>query len=157
MSLAIPGCTRLFHIFQVAFWHEDKSRNWLRISPTVYGLLDDFWWLAKDLVSRPTRIAEIIPDCHPATNGTCDAAASGMGGVNAVPTDTKEIPILWGQQFPGWICCDLPLFTNPTGPITNNDFKLVGSIAHSDILAQAADVCEKITHNLYDKIVVVFW
>ena len=62
-----------------------------------------FFWLAQDSVSRPTRIAELIPNLAPATNGACDAAASGMGGVHFIPTDTTEIPLLWRQPFPEWI------------------------------------------------------
>ena len=42
-------------------------------------------------------------DRNPATNGACDAAAAGMGGVHFVPTDTKEVLLLWRQQFPNWI------------------------------------------------------
>ena len=94
MLVAIRGCTSLFSILQEAFCHEDKSQNCLRLSPTLHGFLDDFCWLATDLVSRPTRIAGLIPDRNPATNGACDAAASGMGGVHFVPTDTTEILLL---------------------------------------------------------------
>ena len=97
MSVAIQGCTGLFSILQEAFRHEDKTRNRLWLSPTLHGFLDDFWWLASDLVTRPTRIAELIPDRDPATNGACDAAASGMGGVHFVPTNTTKIPLLWRQ------------------------------------------------------------
>ena len=64
------------------------------VSPPPFMVLDDFRWLATDLVSRPTRIAELIPDREPATNGACDAAAAGMGGAHFVPTDTTEIPLL---------------------------------------------------------------
>ena len=69
----------------------------------LHDFLDDFRCLAKDLVLRLIRIAEITPDCDPATNDACDAAASGMGGVHFVPTDTKEIPLLCRQRFPDWI------------------------------------------------------
>ena len=48
-------------------------------------------------------------------------------------------------------------FSNPTGTITNSDLELAGSIPHNDILAQAADVREKTTHNSYDNIAAVFW
>ena len=103
MSVAMGGCTGLFSILQEAFCHKDKSRNCLRLPPTLHGFLDDFRWLAMDLASRPTHIAELIPDQNPATNGACDAAAAGMGGVHFVPTDTKEVLLLWRQQFPNWI------------------------------------------------------
>ena len=87
-----------------------------------------FRWLATDLVSRPTRIAALISDREPATNGVCDDTAAGMGGVHFVSTETTEIPILWRQSFPDWIRRDLFSFANPSGSITNSDLELVGSI-----------------------------
>ena len=59
-------------------------------------------------MARKIRIAEIIPDLHPVTNGMCDAAATGMGGVHFVPTDTKEVHILWrwfGSSHPNNRVC----------------------------------------------------
>ena len=128
MSIAIPGCTGLFSILQEAFRHEDKTRNRIRLSSTLHGFLDDFRWLAQDLVSRPTRIAELIPDREPSTNGACDAAA-GMGDVHFIPTADSEIPILWQQPFPEWIRTQLSSFMNPNCSITNSDLELAGSIA----------------------------
>ena len=46
---------------------------------------------------------------------------------------------------------------NPKGSIANSDLELAGSIAHNDVLAQAADAREKTTHNSYDNIAAVFW
>ena len=83
--------------------------------------------------------------------------ASGMGGVYFVPTDTKEIPLLWGQCFQDWIRQELCSFAIPKGSITNSDLELPGSIAHNDIPAQAANVREKTTHNSYNNIAVLFW
>ena len=108
-------------------------------------------------LSQPTSIAEIISDHHPAINGAYDAATSGMGCVHFVPTDTKKIPLLWQQRFPDWICQELCLFANPKGFITNSDLKLAGSIVNNDILAQAANVCEKTIYISYDNITAVFW
>ena len=54
MSVVMRGCTGLFSILQEAFCHKDKSRNCLCLSPTLHDFLDDFRWLATDLVSRPT-------------------------------------------------------------------------------------------------------
>ena len=42
--------------------------------------IDDFRWLADDLTSRPTRIAEVVPEV-PTEVGCCDASGQGMGGV----------------------------------------------------------------------------
>ena len=143
MLVAIQGCTGLFSILQEAFCHKDKSRNRLCLSPTLHGFFDDFRWLATDLVSQPIQIAKLIPDRDPATNGACDAAAAGMGGVHFVPTDTKEVPLLWRQRFPDWIRRDLCSFAHQKGSIINSNLELAGSIAHNDVLAQAANVREK--------------
>ena len=95
MSVAIPGCTGLFSILHEAFRHEDKSRNCIRLSSTLHEFLDDFWWLAQDLDSRPTRIAELIQDQESVTNGAYDATTTGMGGVHFIFTADSEIPTLW--------------------------------------------------------------
>ena len=159
MSIAIPGCVGLFSILQEAFRHEEKDRPRLRLTKTLHGFLDDFRWLADDLVSRPTRIAELIPDRNPRTEGACDAAGSGMGGVHFIPDAESGgvVPILWRHPFPCWVQDRLVSFDNPSGDITNSDLELAGSIAHNDILAQAADVRECTTHNCYDNTAAVFW
>ena len=157
MSIAIPGCKGLFSVLQEAFRHEESDRPRLRLTKTLHGFLQDFRWLAKDLTSRPTRLAELIPDQTPSTNGACDAAGTGMGGVHFVPTSNKIIPLLWRQPFPPWVRDRLSSFKNLNGDITNSDLELAGSIAQNDVLAQAADVCEKTTHNSYDNIATVYW
>ena len=121
MLRAITSCMDLFSILQKAFRHEDKSRNRLRLSSTLHGFLDNFRLLAKDLVSRPTHIAELVPDREPVTNGVCDTATLGMCGVHFVPADTMEIPILWRRQFPDRICQHLSSFVNSNGSITNSN------------------------------------
>jgi hypothetical protein len=40
---------------------------------------------------------------------------------------------------------DLVSFSNPNGHVTNLDFKLVGSIAHNDVLAQLVNVVKATT------------
>jgi hypothetical protein len=157
MSIAIPGCKGLFSVLQEAFRHEESDRPRLRLTKTLHGFLDDFRWLAHDLTSRPTRLAELIPDQAPATSGACDAAGTGMGGVHFVPTADKIIPLMWRQPFPSWVRDRLSSFNNLKGDITNSDLELAGSIAQNDVLAQAVDVCEKTTHNSYDNIAAVFW
>ena len=162
MSIALPGCTGLFSILQEAFRHEEKGRRRLRLTKTLHGFLEDFRSLAKDLASQPTRIAELVPDEEPRTEGSCDAAGDGMGGVHFIPIsdcagDDDIAPILWRHPFPQWVRDQLSSFKNPTGPITNSDLELAGSIAHNDILAQSADVTERTTHNCYDNIPTVFW
>ena len=109
-----------------------------------------------------TRIAELIPDREPRTEGACDAAGSGMGGVHFIPLsddagDDNVLPVLWREPFPQWVRDQLACWENPTGPITNSDLELAGSIAHNDVLAQVADVAERTTHNCYDNIATVYW
>ena len=103
MSIALPGCAGLFSVLQEAFHHEEKDRPRRRLSKTLHGFLDNFQWLAKDLTSRPTRIAELIPDQSPHTEGGCDAAGAGMGGLHFVPT-TPEAPEQ--RLIQNWECSD---------------------------------------------------
>ena len=158
MSLALPGSLGLFSIMQEAFRHEEKGRLRLRLTKSVHGFLEDFRWLAADIASRPTRIAELVPDPIPATLGACDAAGAGMGGVHFVPTpEGNMVPLLWRQKFPPWVPQQLVSFSNPAGVINNSDLELAGSIAHNDILAQAADVSERTVHSSYDNTAAVYW
>jgi hypothetical protein len=78
MLLGIPGAQGLFSVLQEAFRHTTDNR--VRLSSAVHAFLDDFRWLAQDLTSRPTRLAEILPQ-DPAAVGAVDAAGAGMGGV----------------------------------------------------------------------------
>lgn len=116
--------------------------------------------MSRDLASHPTRIAELIPDPILHNKGACDAEGVGMGDVHFVPSeDISIIPLLWWQQFPMWIQNCLVSFANPDGNITNSDLELAGSIAPNNIniLAWAADVTKKTTHNCYNNVAAVFW
>ena len=124
----------------------------------LHSFLDEFRWLAKDVATRPTRIAELIPDTTPATIGACDAAGTRMGGIYFVPTSNGFItPLLWRQWFPPWIQRQLVSFSNPDGTINNSELELVGLLAHNNILEIAAKVEERTIHNVYTNTAVVFW
>ena len=59
MSIALPGSRNMFGRLQNALSKGSKTR----IDPTkgVHQALNNFKWIAKDLTSRPTRLAELIP------------------------------------------------------------------------------------------------
>ena len=158
MAMALPGANGLFSLLQEAFRHEEPGRNRLRLTAPLHGFLEDFRLLAADISSRPTRIAEVVPDVYPATLGACDAAGTGMGGIHFIPDDDGVItPILWREPFPVAISQRLVSFDNPTGDITNSDLELAGSIAQHDILACFADVTERTVHNSYDNTAAMYW
>ena len=94
MSIAIPGARGLFSLLQEAFRHVEADRPRIRLTKAVHGFLDDFCWLANDVASRPTRIAELVPS-NPALLGACDAAGTGMGGIAFIPAEDETVtPIL---------------------------------------------------------------
>jgi hypothetical protein len=158
MLIALPGAAGLFSVLQEAFRHEELDRPRLRLSKTLHGFLHDFRALAEDVMQRPTRIAELVPDVFPSTLGACDAAGSGMGGVHFIPSEDKKIiPILWRQRFPTWITNRLVSFANPKGDINNSELELAGSVAQHDILANVADVTERTVHNSYDNTAAMYW
>ncbi|VEU43031.1 unnamed protein product, partial [Pseudo-nitzschia multistriata] len=114
MAIALPGSVGLFSLLQEALRHQEQGRSRLRLTGALHSFLADFRWLAEDLASRPTRIAELVPDVWPATIGACDAAGSGMGGVHFIPLPSGDIqPIYWRKQFPPWIRQELVSFSNP--------------------------------------------
>ena len=103
MSIAIPGAQGLFYLLQEVFRHVESGRPRIRLSKSVHGFLDDFRWLANDIASRPTQIAELVLS-NPALLGACNAAGTGMGGVAFVlshnPVDDNDVvPILWHKSF----------------------------------------------------------
>jgi hypothetical protein len=144
MVLAIPGGRGLFSVLQTGFKHSDRHR--IRIDCHLRAQLDDFEALVHDLHSRPTRLAEIVPDI-PSGIGACDAAAAGMGGVWFIP---GAPPLLWRAPFPMSIQRRLVTFDNPTGDLTNSDLELAGIIAHKDVLVQHVDARERTFSILCD-------
>ena len=158
MSIAIPGSRGLFSVLQEALRHMEKDRPRIRITRQVQDFLEDFRYLAKDIASRPTRIAELVPADIPDTIGACDAAGTGMGGVHFFVNDKGEmVPLLWRKPFSASIRRRLVSFNNPTGDITNSDLEAVAYVAHNDVLVSAADVREKTIHNFSDNIPTVYW
>ncbi|KAL7573418.1 hypothetical protein ACA910_013738 [Epithemia clementina (nom. ined.)] len=79
MALGIPGARGLFSHLQWALVNA-RQRNIIRLNRNARDALADFATLATDIVSRPTRIAELIPTA-PLFVGACNAAPIGMGGI----------------------------------------------------------------------------
>jgi len=136
MTLAIPGGRGLFSTLQHGIRMSDRHR--VRITLAMRDQLHDFEALARSLASRPTRLAEVIPD-HPAALGACDASKRGMGGVWFLPNGEC---LVWRQAFPPHVQAQLISITNMTGSITNSDLELAGILAHQDVLVHAADMRE---------------
>ena len=67
----------------------------------MHGFLEEFRSLARDIPSRPTRIAELMPGPIPDTLGACNAAGMDMGGIHFIPDiRSSVIPVLWRHKFP---------------------------------------------------------
>jgi hypothetical protein len=75
IRIGIPGAKGLL---QAALRHQTNNR--VRLSPAVHASLDDFRWIAQDLTSRPTRLAEILSQ-DPTAVGAVDAAGAGERSV----------------------------------------------------------------------------
>ena len=165
MSLAIPGSRGCFSFLQHAL--RPGARR-IKITTQVRHQLQDFLWLAKDVSSRPTHLAEVVPT-PPSYYGAMDAAKSGMGGVwfppltnvplavTPHPSARLQQPCLWRSPFPQSVQQDLVSFINPKGSITNSDLELAGTIASDDILASAVPVAHISTCGLCDNTPAVSW
>jgi hypothetical protein len=156
MALAIPAAIGLFSVLQDALKSGDGKR--VRLTSHTQAFLQDFRWLVEDVGSRPTQIAEIVPDATPATKGACDASGQGLGGVHFVPLpDGRTLPMLWRQKWPSSVPARLVSSSNPNGDITNSELELAATIAQFDVLAQAVDIRSHTVHNLSDNSATVAW
>ena len=79
MVIGIPGSRGLFSMLQLALKRVDPDGT-IPIDQPMKDQIDDFRQLAHQLISRPTALAEIVPD-HPVAVGPHDASGTGMGGV----------------------------------------------------------------------------
>ena len=136
-----------------------------RINPNkgVHQALDAFRWIAKDLTSRPTQLAELI-SLAPVVESHHDASGKGAGGV-WFPRDKlqpcvghkADVPVLWRLKWPEFITRRLVTDKNPSGTITNSDLELVGGLLHLDAIAQTFDVQERTVLSKGDNLNTTFW
>ena len=95
--LAIPSAEGMFSHIQSALV-KSVSSNRIKVDWSTRDELRDWKWLAGDIATRPTSIAEVVrhpPSIWQATN----ADKAGMGGVIFDLTKQAE-PIVWRQLFP---------------------------------------------------------
>ena len=139
------------------------SKTRINLSKGVQQALDDFRWLAKDLTSRPTRLAELIP-LAPVAEVHHDASGKGSGGVwfpgdELQPRDgyQADVPLLWRLEWPDFSTRRLVADKNPQGTITNSDLELAGGFIHLEAIAQTFDVCKRTVVSKGDNLNTTFW
>ena len=161
MAIALPGARHMFGRLQNALSLQSKTRVCLKKG--VHQALDDFRWLANNIESRPTRIAELVP-VLPAAEGHHDASGDGAGGAwfpgsSLVPRVgwQAETPVVWQLEWPQFIRDKLVSSDNPTGTITNSDLELAGGLLHLDCLAQTFDTRERTIVSKGDNLNTTFW
>ena len=95
--LAIPRSEGMFSHIQAALVKAGLS-NRIKVDRSTRDELCDWKWLAGDIATRPTSIADVVrhpPSIWQAT----DAAKAGMEGV--ILDLTKQVePIVWRQPLP---------------------------------------------------------
>ena len=78
LALAFFGAHNLFSQMQHALTNKIKTR--ISLNKGVHQALDNFRWLLRNMSSRPTRIAELVP-LYSSAEGHHDASGKGAGGV----------------------------------------------------------------------------
>ena len=161
MSIAVPGSRNLFGQLQKAL--ADRKGGRVTLKRGVHQALDDFRWIAQDLSSRPTRIAELIP-LPPVAEGHHDASGKGAGGIwfpgsDIVPRQgfNSTQPLVWRLEWPSFISDDIVSSDNPHGTITNSDLELAGGLLHLEAAAQAFDIRERTVVSKGDNLNTTFW
>ena len=116
MSLALPGSRHMFGRLQNAL--SDRIGGCIALNKGVHQALDDFRWIATDLTSHPTRIAELIP-LAPSAEGHHDASGLGAGGIwfpghDLAPRQgyAAGILVLWQLPWPQHIMDQLVTANN---------------------------------------------
>ena len=87
--LAIPGAEGMFSHIQAALVKAGSS-NRIKVDRSTRDKLRNWKWLAEDIATRPTSIAEVVrhpPSIWQAT----DAAKAGRGGVILDLTKQAEL------------------------------------------------------------------
>ena len=79
MAIALPGARGLFSHMQHALT-DRQSPHRITLTAKTHDAIADFKMLARGVVERPTRIAELIP-LRPSVAGAHDASGLGAGGV----------------------------------------------------------------------------
>ena len=160
MSLALPGARNLFSQMQHALANRVSTR--VALNKGVHQALDDFRWLLREISSRPTRIAELVPLLSSA-EGHHNASGAGAGGVwfpaeHLVPREgaTRQ-PVVWRLRWPQRIADLLVTDANPKGTITNSDLELAGGLLHLEALAQTFDVRERTALSKTNNLNALFW
>ena len=134
MHTAIPGSAGLFGALRNALTKSNNNR--IRITRSLRAHIDHFSALASSLRSRPTHLAELVPQ-EPTLLGATDAAKAGMGGVFY---NSQGDAFVWRSPFPTKIQSLLVSTDNPTGSITNSDLEHAGILAQLTLMAELEPV-----------------
>jgi len=148
MTMALLGSWGLFSMLQAALKHSS-----LHLHATIHNFLDNFCWLANNLVTHPTHVHKLQPHTY---IGSCNASGTGTGSI-WFPPDMTAPAILWRAAFPKAIQCALVSVANPTGTITNSDLELLGTIAHQAVLASQTPMAETTLALLNDNMAAIHW
>jgi hypothetical protein len=144
VSTAISGSAGLLSALQVA--QNRTTDNRVRLSTFVHSNIDTFGRLAASLCSRPTHLAEIVPQL-PTLLGATDAARAGMGGMYF---DHTGQGYYWRHPFPPDVQADLVSAARPNGHVTNSDLEHAALIAQTDVMAHSHDVRYATLENFSD-------
>ena len=134
IARGVPGSKGLLSALQLALNRASDGR--IRITNNVRHHLHTFEALVANLCSRPTHLAEIVPE-DPALVGTTDGSGLGLGGIFV---DEELQPSVWRYLLPDDIRRSLVSADNPTGTVTNSDFEQAARQGQLCVMAANYDV-----------------
>ena len=161
MAIALPSARNMFGRLQNAISPSSKTR--VDQIKGFHQSLDDFRWIAEDIATRPTRLAELILLAL-SVKSHHDASGKGARGV-WFPGDvidprtgwSQEIPVVWRLLWPDYITRRLINYSNPAGTTTNSDLKLAGGLIHLEALIRTFDVRKRTIVSKGDNLNTTFW
>jgi hypothetical protein len=144
IAMGVPGARGLFSMLQLPLTTPNEHR--IRITRPLRRLLRTYQALFNSLASRPTRLAELIPE-RPRVIGAMDASGLGAGGVYFTQ---GRAPTLWRTLFPSQVRERLVTRENPHGDLTNSDCEQAATVLHMDVMANELDLREVTVGSVSD-------
>jgi hypothetical protein len=152
MSLTLPGSCNIFSSMQNAMSSQLKGR--ITLGKGAHDALDNFRWMHRNIATRPTQIAEVVP-LPPVAEGHHNALGTGVGGIwfpgpllHACDGYDLLTPVVWRHRWPQHVISRLVTDSNPCDSITNSDLELTGGLLHLDTLSNCFDILGRAHRSL---------
>ena len=138
---------------------QEITSEWILPHRDNAGCAHTFMQKHRTKVSHHDKVIS----ASPVMVGSTDTSGVGMHGACFIPAPwltperPNHCPYLWHQPHEEWTQ-DAPItLNNPQGTITNSDLKLMGTVAHHDMIATQQGAAELTIETAHNNYAIVIW